>query len=40
MSRWRNMAEYEKFITGCFPAIDPEIVSYVGGKCLSHMDNS
>ncbi|XP_060605726.1 ATP-binding cassette sub-family F member 3-like [Ruditapes philippinarum] len=26
-----KMADYEKFITGCFPSIDPEIVSYVTG---------
>lgn len=26
------MADYEKFITGCFPSIDPEIVDYVTGR--------
>ncbi|KAL4220972.1 ATP-binding cassette sub- F member 3 [Mactra antiquata] len=25
------MADYENFITGCFPSIDPEIVNYVTG---------
>ncbi|WAR15399.1 ABCF3-like protein [Mya arenaria] len=25
------MADYEEFLTGCFPSIDSEIVSYVGG---------
>ena len=29
-----NMADYENFLTGCFPSIDSEIVSYVGGCIL------
>lgn len=34
-----NMADYESFLTGCFPSIDPEIVSYVGGR-FSRIVNS
>ena len=33
-SEKKSMAEYEQFITGCFPSIDQEIVHYVNGRFL------